>query len=127
MILITGGAFQGKTAYTEAHFHYEITDGASCDLATIRHAQILNRYHETVRRLMAENMDAEAFTRNICAENPNCIVLIDEVGSGIVPMEKQERIWRESVGRCGCILAQHAHTVIRCICGIPVAIKGDLP
>ena len=55
------------------------------------------------------------------------LILIDEIGSGIIPMEKTERIWREKVGRAGCILAEHADTVIRVICGIPLALKGELP
>lgn len=126
MILITGGAYQGKTAYIKAHFQYPITDGALCDFEESKTAKVLNHYHIFVRRLMESGIDAEAFTRDICFENPDCIVLIDEIGSGIIPMDRQERIWRETVGKTGCILAENAQTVIRLICGIPTAIKGEM-
>ena len=126
MILITGGAYQGKTDYAKAHFQYAVTDGAVCDPDAAKTSRILKNYHILVRRIMESGMNAEAFTRDFCSENPACIVLIDEVGSGIIPMDKQERIWREAVGRAGCILAEHSDSVIRVVCGIPTAVKGAL-
>lgn len=126
MILITGGAYQGKTAYAQTHFPYAVTDGAVCGFAEPKTAKILNHYHIFVRRLTEAGVDAEAYTRALCSENPACIVLMDEIGSGIIPMDKQERIWRENTGRAGCILAENARTVIRMICGLPTAIKGEL-
>ena len=126
MILITGGAYQGKTAYVKAHFQHEITDGAVCMFDTAKSAAILTNYHMLIRRLTESGMDAESFTRAFCSENPDCIVLLDEIGSGIIPMEKQERIWRETVGKAGCILAENSEAVIRLLCGIPTAIKGEL-
>lgn len=127
MILITGGAYQGKTAFARTHFPDIITDGAECGFDEAQSAKILNHFHTLVRRLTENGADAEAYTKAFCTANPNCIVLIDEIGSGIIPMEKTERIWREKVGRAGCILAEHADTVIRVICGIPLALKGELP
>ena len=126
MILITGGAYQGKTAYAQAHVPFAITDGACCDFEEAKSSKILKNYHILVRRAADAGMDAEAFTEKLCQENPDCIILIDEIGSGIIPMEKPERIWRETVGRCGCIIAAHADSVIRLVCGIPTAIKGAL-
>ena len=126
MILITGGAYQGKTAYAQAHVPYEMTDGSCCAFDEVKRAKILKNYHILVRRLIDADMDAEAFTQELCAENPACIILIDEIGSGIIPLEKSERIWRETVGRCGCIIAAHADSVIRLVCGIPTPLKGAL-
>lgn len=126
MILITGGAWQGKTAYALSHFNFEITDGATCEIADAKSAKILKNYHLFVRRLMADGIDAEAYTKAFCESNPDCVVLLDEIGSGVIPMGKSERIWRETVGRSGCILAKYSDRVIRLMCGIPTAIKGDL-
>ena len=126
MILITGGAYQGKTSYVQAHFSDAVTDGAVCSFDDAACAKILNNYHILVRRLLDAGADAEAFTEAVCKANPDCIILIDEIGSGIIPLEKPERIWRETVGRCGCMLAENADSVIRLVCGIPTAIKGEL-
>lgn len=52
-------------------------------------------------------------------------VLICEVGSGVVPLDRFEREWREEVGRTAAELAQAAELVIRVVCGIPVALKDE--
>ncbi|MBR6242734.1 MAG: bifunctional adenosylcobinamide kinase/adenosylcobinamide-phosphate guanylyltransferase, partial [Ruminococcus sp.] len=65
------------------------------------------------------------FTQELCRNSPEMIIVIDEIGCGIVPVEKSERVWRENVGRCGCIIAENSELVIRVVCGIPTVIKGD--
>ena len=44
----------------------------------------------------------------------------------VVPLDAQERAWREAVGRMSCELASQAETVVRMVCGIPVVLKGEL-
>ena len=46
-----------------------------------------------------------------------------EVGSGVVPIDTNDREYREAVGRALCVIAQEAESVIRCVCGIGVRIK----
>ena len=122
MILITGGAFQGKTAYAKSHFISETTDGAVCSPEEALSAHILTNYDTLIRRLP----DAESFTKKLYLQNPDCVVILREIGCGIVPMEREERLFRETVGRCGCMLAAYSDTVIRMVCGIPTVLKGDL-
>lgn len=127
MILITGGASQGKLKFVTEHFRpKEIINGADCDLSIPKNAECAINYHELIRRLMHENADTAAFTRKFCAENQNAVIIMNEVGSGIIPIEKSEREWRENVGKCGCIIAESASAVIRMTCGIPTVIKGNL-
>ncbi len=54
------------------------------------------------------------------------IVTCAEVGGGVVPLGHEERVWRESVGRLSCELAERATAVVRMVCGIPVVLKGSL-
>ena len=130
MILITGGRGQGKTEYALHTFQFseaELTDGAVCNPEAALSARCITAYHALVRRLLADGRDPVAFTERLCTENPDAVILLDEIGCGIVPLEKNDRILREQTGRCGCILAARAETVIRMVCGIPAAIKGELP
>lgn len=127
MIFVTGGAYQGKTAYVTALSGNAVTDGAVCKINEIKGAMIIKNYHLLVKRLIREGKDPILFTEKLCENNPECIIIMDEIGCGIIPAEKSEREWREKVGRCGCIIAEKAETVIRVICGIPQAIKGKLP
>lgn len=54
------------------------------------------------------------------------VVVCDEVGCGIVPLDPDDRAWRERVGRLCCDLAARADAVVRVVCGIPQMIKGEL-
>ena len=52
-------------------------------------------------------------------------VLFTEMGSGIVPIDPHERLWREQAGRLSCLLAQRAERVVRIFCGLPTVLKGE--
>ena len=55
------------------------------------------------------------------------VVICNEVGSGVIPIDRTERLGREAVGRLCVRLAQKADIVVRVVCGIPSVIKGELP
>lgn len=125
MVMITGGAYQGKTAYAMQNcgiHENEITDGKSCTPEDALKARCITDYHELVRRL---GDDCISFTEELCRRNSSAVIIMNEVGSGIISMEKSERTWRENVGRCGCIIASRSEKVIRIVCGIPTFIKGE--
>lgn len=127
MIMITGGAFQGKKEYVKNRFGFsddEILNGGSCELDAVFTAKCVTDYQLAVKRLLEENADPEEFTRRLCRENSGAVIIINEIGGGIIPLEKSERIWREETGRAGCIIAENSREVIRLVCGVPVEIKG---
>ena len=124
MIMITGGAFQGKREFAIHRFGIsgsDIADGAETEPEKLCGSRCICHYEQTVKRLLSENKDPLEFTGTLDCE----IVIINEIGSGIIPLEKSEREWREAVGRAGCILAAKSDTVYRVCCGIPTVIKGE--
>ena len=50
-------------------------------------------------------------------------VICDEVGCGVTPLAREDRDWREQVGRTCCRLAAEAEAVYRVYCGLGVRIK----
>lgn len=127
MIMITGGAYQGKTEYAKQRFGFsddEILSGGSCKLDAVFAAKCVTEYHLLIKRLLERNTDVTEFSRRLCRENSGAVIIINEIGGGIIPIEKSERIWREETGRAGCIIAENSREVIRLVCGIPVKIKG---
>ena len=50
-------------------------------------------------------------------------VICDEVGCGVVPMERHDRERREAIGRLCCQLAQEAQAVYRLQCGLAMRLK----
>ncbi|MDE5770809.1 MAG: bifunctional adenosylcobinamide kinase/adenosylcobinamide-phosphate guanylyltransferase [Ruminococcus sp.] len=125
MKLITGGAYSGKTAFAVSEFGIsDIKDGAECSISEIFNAECIRNYHIFVRRLIEANTDPVEFTLKLCSDNNNITVIMNEIGCGIVPIEKSERLWREKCGKCGCIIAKNSDIVVRVICGIGTYIKG---
>lgn len=115
MILVIGGAFQGKETYVKEHFPEPyLAKGA---------------YHEKIKEQMkagkepldeAEKMLEDA---RAAGELERLVVICDEVGYGLVPVDAFERAYREKVGRVCCYLAKEAEQVIRVVCGMGNRIK----
>ena len=52
------------------------------------------------------------------------VVICDEVGCGVVPVDPVERKWRDAVGRLSAKLAQEATEVFRVQVGLATKLKG---
>ena len=128
MTLILGAAHAGKR--DAARKLYGITafaEGSTCSFAQAEDAPAVRDYQLLVRRLLEAGESPQDFTKRYLSRHPEGLILMDEIGSGIVPLAREELIWREEAGLCARLLAEHADTVIRVVCGIPQAIKGALP
>lgn len=128
MRLIIGGAHQGKLQALLAQTGWkpeELLDGQTCSLSEIPVSKGINRLHRLIFRLLGENRDAAAWIGDFLEENPDAVLICDEIGCGIVPIQPMEREYRETVGRICCGLAAKASQVQRVFCGIPMVIKGD--
>lgn len=126
MKFIVGGAFQGKLDYAAKEYKVnkcDIIKGEELTENMNVEGKCLTEYHLFIKKMLLENKDPLSITEQIIEKNPN-IIIMNEIGSGIIPMEKQDRIWREQVGRVGCYLAENAETMERVICGIAVKLKG---
>ena len=97
----------------------------TCDFEEAFSARVIKNFHRLILRLIAEGVDPVAFTEKLCEQNKDVVIIMDEIGCGIVPAEKADRIRREAVGRCGCIIAGKCDTVIHMVCGIPSYLKGE--
>lgn len=129
MRLVIGGACQGKRAHVMETYgirEEEILDGASLKPEKVSagmEARCINNFHIFVKRLLAEGKAPREITEKLIDENPELIVIMDEIGNGIIPLEKSDRIWREETGRIGCFLAKRAESVERIVCGLCMRIK----
>ena len=147
-----GGAFQGKLEYVlEKKGCLKVADGAGCSLKDIKEAQVLNHLHLYIKRLIhkegaaynttvddtitaddaitadttAKTMSAAEIINDIYEANPEIILICDEVGGGIVPLKKEDRIYREAVGRALCCAVKKSDRVERVMCGIGQCLKCD--
>ena len=77
-----------------------------------------------VQNLAGQEEDLEKLAKNLAQYE---VVIATEVGGGVVPVDPVQRQNREAAGRLACLLAQRADRVIRVFCGLPQALKGELP
>ncbi len=114
MILIIGGLASGKRDYVKNEYGYRDADMA--DGLLDRRPVLYN-----LQRLVFSAPDAiEALLPALLNKD---VVICNEVGSGVVPVDKAERTAREATGRLCVALAERADKVIRLVCGIPTVIK----
>ncbi len=126
MKMIIGGAYQGKLHF--AMKKYDITeddvfDIDICAFEEIYHKRCINHYERVIKVLMERNENSVVFTENLIKNNSDSIIIMNEIGGGIIPIEKEERLWREQTGKIGCRLAELSESVERIICGIAVVLK----
>ena len=124
MRIITGGAFQGKRAFAEKLYPgVEWTDGGRCALDEIRTCRAVYGFHEFVKRWLKQGKSWEELASLMLEENRDLILICDEIGCGLVPVDAFEREYRESTGRVMNALAEQAERVDRVVCGIGRRIK----
>lgn len=130
-----GGAFQGKLEYVlEKKGCLKVADGAGCSLKDIKEAQVLNHLHLYIKRLTYKEDAAynttmdDTITTDTTAKTMSAAEIINdiyEVGGGIVPLKKEDRIYRETVGRALCCAVKKSDRVERVMCGIGQCLKCD--
>ena len=124
MRIITGGAFQGKRAFADRLYPgVEWTDGGRCNLDEIRTCRAVYGFHEFVKRWLKQGKSWEELASFMLEENRDLILICDEIGCGLVPVDAFEREYRESTGRIMNALAEQAERVDRVVCGIGRRIK----
>lgn len=66
---------------------------------------------------------AEALAELIFQKNPEIVIISNELGCGVVPIDKADRLWREWTGRICSAIAARSEEVVRVVCGIGMRIK----
>lgn len=127
MKLVIGGYAQGKLNYVLQKYDMEpcqIWDGGiPMNKSEQRDTVVINHLHHWIKARIAEDGFPEEEIFAFVEDCPNCVIISDEVGNGIVPIEAFEREYRERTGRILVELAKKAEEVERVICGIGQKIK----
>lgn len=126
MKMIIGGAYQGKTAYAKQRYpQLEWVDGAFVSETELMAAQGVLDFQEYIRRELEEDRDVSDLAERLIKGNPELVIVSQEVGYGVVPVDAFDRKYREAVGRVCTKLAAHSRMVTRVLCGIGTVIKDD--
>lgn len=151
MILIFGGAYQGKLDYAKKNFDIETvcdcSDGAAPDFAAdaiygidgfVKRCAV-RKCEALVKKQQGKELEKQAEQRSPGSEQlpleaadwfderqedwQNKVLIMTDVSQGIVPMEPELRALREMNGRLMLRLAAEADEVHRVFCGIGKRVK----
>ena len=130
MILIIGGYAQGKLDYVIKKYNIDEKNIYDYEFPKKEEIEskagskiVINTLHKIIKKRIKEGGRPEEEISSFVKTNPDCIIICDEIGNGIVPMDTFERVYRERTGRILINLAESADEVERIICGIPQKIK----
>ena len=120
MILIIGGAYQGKLDY--ARETYELTDGDICTCGE-EDIDFGKKCVHRIEEYVWTHPDALTFFRQHRPEWENSILICRDLSCGVVPLERENRAWRQNTGRLCQYLAKEAKEVHRIFCGLEQRLK----
>ena len=130
MILIIGGAYQGKMAFAEQLLEEQKKNGEAGSIFPQFHMWVKAHMEADANDKISEHVNSnekndklEKELREKLVQEPDTIIVCNELGCGVVPMDAFDRAWRERTGRLTCALAAQAEAVYRVTCGIGTRIK----
>ena len=108
MVLIIGGAYQGKRQYALQHYAgQELIDG----------------FHLLVLEQIRQNIDPVEHAKQHITDYANKVILCDDISCGVVPTDPLLRQWRESLGHTLAVLVQNSSEVVRVFCTLGTRLK----
>ena len=129
MIIIFGGAYQGKLEYTLEQYNLTMEDVFDCEcIANVENAddikidfskKIIYHMEQFVFACNKFGLEAKEYLKAHAEELEDKIVIGADISQGLVPMEREMRDWREMQGRTMLYLCGKADKVVRVFCGLP--------
>lgn len=127
MKMIIGGAYQGQLEWARAHYpeisEREWLDGKECESTELFTCKGIYNFQEYIRNVNEEQRSDIA--SELIRRNPQIILVSDEIGYGLVPIDADDRCYREQVGRICTELAAFSDEVVRVVMGIGTKIKEE--
>ncbi len=124
MRFIVGKFAQGKLNYTLKKYGFKIDDVCNLENEKTNFSKpILYNFHVLAKDLMKSGKKPSEYVRENIDLLRNKIIISDDIGGGVVPIDKTDREYREVAGRLNCAVAEYADSVERIFCGISQQIK----
>ena len=123
MILVFGGAYQGKTEYAMNAFGLkticDLTEGGEPDFTK----EIITGLDAFALRCAERGEYPAEYFRARRRQWEDCVLVGTDISQGVVPIDAGLRAAREANGRLLIYLAEEAEQVHRVFCGIGKRIK----
>lgn len=133
MIIIFGGAYQGKLEYAIETYGIREDDIFDCkciaeaasaeDIQIDFSKKVIYHLEQFVLACNRVGLEAKEYLKEHIEEIEDKIIIGEDISQGLVPMEREMRDWREMQGRTMIYLCGKADKVTRVFCGLPQDIK----
>lgn len=125
MHLVFGGAYQGKLDYVKERYDVKETDIYTCSQSEPANFdyKVIEHLEHFVLYCLRNRIEAKDYLEAHKEEWKGSILICNDISSGIVPYEAEQRAWREMTGRTMVYLGKEAEETTRIFCGIPQKLK----
>ena len=124
MVLITGGAYQGKLDHARTAYGAKDSDIFSCSGTEIDFSRrCVDHIEAFVLACVRAGIDPTSYFEAHADTWRDSILICEDIGSGVVPVGADMRAWREETGRLCRFLARRAERVTRIFCGLEQRLK----
>ena len=120
MILIIGGAYQGKLDFAKETFGVTDRDVYTC---TSDEIDFSGKCIYKIEEFTAHHPDPVAYFRAHREDWQDSILIMQDIFCGVVPMGAENRRWRQNTGRLAQYLSAEATQVSRIFCGLEQRLK----
>ena len=129
MILIIGGAYQGKKEFVKKEFHldekdiYEINNDSIIDISNKANIKCFNHFERIINSIYKDNKEIKDIKDELINIVNDKIIIFEDIFSGVVPMNKVLRIKREMAGMLVNFLANDSNEIYEIKLGISRRLK----
>ena len=120
MILIIGGAWQGKLDFAKENFGITDRDVYPCGQGEIDFSK---RCIYRIEEFTAHNEDPIGYFEAHREDWQESVLILQDIFCGVVPMGAETRAWRQRTGRLAQYLSREARQVSRIFCGLEQRLK----
>ena len=118
MVLIIGGAYQGKLEFAKETLG--ITDVYTCKDDEIDFSKDCIY---KIEEFTAHHPDPVIYFESHREQWKNSVLILQDIFCGVVPMGAENRAWRQRTGRLAQYLSREADRVSRIFCGLEQRLK----
>ena len=126
MNLIIGGAFQGKLDYAREKYGFTEEDIYQCEENTPEIDFLkpcINHLEEFNLACVRSGKDPVKYLKAHWEELRQSTLICMDISSGVVPLGKEMRLWRNENGKVCQYLSKEAASVTRIFCGLEQKLK----
>ncbi len=126
MVLIIGGAYQGKLDYAKEEFKIKDEEIFFCNNENTNidfNKKIIANIDKFVLAMIKNKKEPIIYIRDNIEKFKDKIITCEDISCGIVPIDYEMRLLRDSIGHCLSILSKNSDKVVRLFCGIPMELK----